>query len=305
MRNKVLIICTVLAIIFSCSSCKKQEIPAEETKAKRTVYEIRTDVYAGLSQEITDSSLISTESQQTVETDHPNNQALQINDTNYPLTYNTSIYYPKRDLKVHSYSVNAPKHMNDADSYIELLEDGTPYRYSNIVFGEIDLSQVQTDEQLVTMVQEIISPYVDVSRYSEVSVSKPSLYVIDWYDMIGEYKKPGGVNVVISSSGVVWQIIISPSYMGTMDETKLLSDSEVLRIAQDRIEQSELANLDSAIAQTVKNKYCMIYNNQFSQCCTIEVQYKDTDPETNKQYNCTTNLQYIIPIEAENNSEVE
>lgn len=131
------------------------------------IYSVAQTHYGGsslISDEEADVSLKSVKSQ---DENHPKNDTYTIRGTEYELSYEYSVFYPKAGFSEHSFElVGARKvylYESDIKPRIDIRDDGSLAGIYLLDLGSIDMSH--SDDDVIAAAEAIAMQYTDISRY--------------------------------------------------------------------------------------------------------------------------------------------
>ena len=230
--------------------------------------------------------------------DHPEGQVFRMRGVEYPLTYVRSLYYPTEDTMMHEYSLEIDGLYRGDSPYVMLTDDGALFRTGFFSMGEIDMSAVENDDELIRLVEEALAEFVDFDAYEFVEITPNGYRQIKWYNKLGEYILPGAVSVgVMSSDGQVSSLYKCVAQEVTVTEADLPTDDEIRALVTEDIQNTHLVLHGPAELGEVVHKE--IIERDGVECVYVSVESEYTfKADTGKEYRNKQELWYIIPVES-------
>lgn len=230
--------------------------------------------------------------------EHPEGQVFRMRGVEYPLTYVRSLYYPTEDTMMHEYSLEIDGQYRGDSPYVMLTDDGDLFRTGFFSMGEIDMSAVENDDELIRLVEEALAEFVDFDAYEFVEITPKGYRQIKWYNKMGEYILPGTVSVgVMASDGRVSALYKCVAHEVTVTEADLPTDDEIRALVTEDIQNTHLVLYGPAELGDVVHKE--IIERDGVECVYVSVEAEYTvKVDTGKEYRNKQELWYIIPVES-------
>ncbi|MBQ9151659.1 MAG: hypothetical protein IJX72_05365 [Clostridia bacterium] len=228
--------------------------------------------------------------------EHPEGQVFTLNGVEYPLTYQRSLYYPSQDSLVHEYYLAIEPWETDSSPYVLLTDNGTLFRTGFFYMAQVDMSTVETDEELIQLVEEALADFADFDSYEYVEISPQDYRIIKWYNKLGDYQLPSSISVGVSSEGMISGFYKDIPHEITMTEADIPTDDEIRAWVAEDIKDSILTLHGPVQLGDVSHKEIIEQNGVECLYVCVEVDYIVKDA-TDKAFNSKHNLLYIIPVE--------
>lgn len=228
--------------------------------------------------------------------EHPEGQVFTLNGVEYPLTYVRSLYYPDEDSLMHEYSLDIEGWSSSDSPWVLLTDDGTLFRTGFFNMGYVDMSQANSDDELIRLVEEAMADFADFNSYEHVKITPDGYRRITWYNTLGDYQVPGPVTVGVMPDGSISNLYKEVSHEITVTEADLLTDDEIRALVAEDVKDTMLTLHGPVRLGEVGHKEIIEQNGVECLYIYVEAEYKFMSDE-GKMYDNLANLWYIIPIE--------
>ena len=233
--------------------------------------------------------------------EHPEGQVFTLNGVEYPLTYVRSLYYPDQDSLMHEYSLDIEGWSASDVPWVLLTDDGTLFRTGCFDMGYVDMSQVTSDDELIHLVEEVMSDFADFDSYEFVEIQSEGYREIKWYNKLGDYLLPGSVSVGIMPDGSISNLYKNIPHEITMTEVDIPTDDEIRALVAEDVKETDMTLYGPVQLGEVCYKEIIEQNGVECVYVYVESEFIVKDA-TEKEYRSNLNLWYIIPIEVGNDS---
>ena len=228
--------------------------------------------------------------------DHPENQVFTFKGVEYPLTYVRSLYYPDEDSMMHEYSLDIKGWSSSDYPWVLLTDDGTLFRAGRFDLGVVDMSQVNSDDDLIRFVEEAIADFVDFDSYEHVTITPDGYRRITWYNTLGDYQVPGAVTVGVMTDGSISGLYMKVAHELNVNEADIPTDDEIRALVAEDLQDTIVTLHGPVQLGNVCHKEIIEQNGVECLYIYVEAEYKFMS-DIGKMYDNPANFWYIIPIE--------